>query len=131
MLQHCVSSSCGQGKWGRHTHGWSAPHGPSLCGLRPTSDSSGSQLGRALLTFSVPFYCNSLELQEEAGTVYRAISSSERLTVQLANLSLPTDVVKFFYEFVKHFYHQSDRQWFLVTITFIFLSTYACMLLFK
>lgn len=60
------------------------PHGPTLCGLRPTSDSSGSQLGRSQLTFSVPFYCNNLELQEEAGTVYRAISSSERHTAQLA-----------------------------------------------
>lgn len=43
MLQHCVSSSCSPGrKWGRRTHGWSAPHGPVLCGLRPTSDSSVS-----------------------------------------------------------------------------------------
>lgn len=34
---------------------------------------------------SVPFYYNKLELQEEAGTVYRAISSSEQHTAQLAS----------------------------------------------
>lgn len=77
--------------------------------MRPTSDSSGSQLGRRTqLTFSVPFYCNNLELQEEAGTVYRAISSSEQHTAQLAPHTptvTPKDVVKFFYEFVKDFYH--------------------------
>lgn len=76
MLQHCVSSSCTQRKWGRQTHGWSAPHGPTLCGLRPTSDSSGSQPGCAPLTFSVPFHCNNLELQGETGTTYGEISSS-------------------------------------------------------
>lgn len=32
-----------RGKWGRHAHGWSAPHGPTLCGLRPTSDISHLQ----------------------------------------------------------------------------------------
>lgn len=58
---------------------------PHSAVLRPTSDSSGSQLGRAPLAFSAPFYCNDLELREEAGTVYRAISSSERRAAQLAS----------------------------------------------
>lgn len=74
MLQHCVSSSCTWGKWGRHAHGWSAaPHGPTLCGLCPTSDSGGSWPRCAQLTFSdllsidnlFFFNINNVELQEE------------------------------------------------------------------
>ena len=48
---------------------------------------------------------------DEAGTVYRAISSSERRRRRAAQLAshtpsvpAPEDVVKFFYEFVKDFY---------------------------
>lgn len=42
------------------THGWSAPHGPTLCGLSPTSDSGGFQLERTAHTFSLFFffYCS-------------------------------------------------------------------------
>lgn len=47
-----------QGDGGRHTHGWSAPHGLTLCGLCPISDSGDSQPELAQLTFCVPFYYN-------------------------------------------------------------------------
>lgn len=65
---------------GGHTHGWSAPHGPTLCGLRPTSDSSGSQLGR-----TAHILCAFLLQQTWAGTVYCAMSSSEERAAQLAS----------------------------------------------
>lgn len=68
------------GEYGGGTLMGGLPHMvPHSAVLRPTSDSSGSQLGRAQLTFSVPFHSNNLELREEAGTTYRGqISSSER-----------------------------------------------------
>lgn len=44
---------------------------PHSAVLRPTSDSGGSQLGRAQLTFSVPFRSNNLRLCLEGGVAGR------------------------------------------------------------
>lgn len=84
MLQHCVSSSCTWGKWGRQAHGWSAaPHGPTLCGLCPTSDSGGSWPQCARLTFSISnlslslffFYINNEETANTSNLYHRFIQN--------------------------------------------------------
>lgn len=77
-----------------------------------------AQLGRAQLTFSVPFYCNNLELQEELELfTVQCLHQSGTLRSWLAIhrhcrfFTVPGDVVKFFRELVEHiFYHESDRQ---------------------
>lgn len=44
---------------------------PHSAVLRPTSDSGGSQLGRAMLTFSVPLCSNNLKLCQKGVVVGR------------------------------------------------------------
>lgn len=78
------------GEYGGGTLMGGLPHMvPHSAVLRPTSDSSGSQLGRVQLTFSVPFHSNNLELREEAGTTYQAKYLHQSDTAALPDL-LPT-----------------------------------------
>lgn len=140
MLRHCVSSSCTWGKWGRHAHGWSAaPHGPTLCGLCPTSDSGGSWPRCARLTFSISnlsffFYINNVELQEETANTsnlhHRFIQNScflmhhHRFSLSINPALL--FITLFIHQLMRAAFSISNRVFYLLTNSVKWaLSTYA------
>lgn len=82
MLQQCLLQR-GEAEGGPLMGGPAAPHGPALCGLCLTSDSSGSQPGCTLLTFSGPFLFYSNNCGAQWGGWNRIISSSGIYAAQL------------------------------------------------